>query len=153
MSSDENDLFVDHVNHSIGGFGGHAFRRLTHISMACIPYLYYVHGEDISSIFSLEMREFVSVVCILLLVIEAIRLRTGIVIVGQREYESRQISALAWGALAVALALLISPEGEGEGMEAAVCKRAQRKPLRGENGGRGLRCGRDAREAPGEPEG
>ena len=74
MSSDENDLFVDHVNHSIGGFGGHAFRRLTHISMACIPYLYYVHGENISSIFSLEMREFVSVVCILLLVIEAIRL-------------------------------------------------------------------------------
>ena len=55
MSSDDNDLFVDHVNHSIGGLGGHAFRRLTHISMACIPYLYYVHGEDISSIFSLEM--------------------------------------------------------------------------------------------------
>ena len=51
--------------------------------MACIPYLYYVHGEDISSIFSLEMREFVSVVCILILVIEAIRLRTGIVIVGR----------------------------------------------------------------------
>ena len=68
MSPDENDLFVDHVNHSIGGFGGHAFRRLTHISMASIPYLYYVHGEDISSIFSLEMREFVSVVCILILV-------------------------------------------------------------------------------------
>ena len=120
MSSDENDLFVDHVNHSIGGFGGHAFRRLTHISMACIPYLYYVHGEEISSIFSLEMREFVSVVCILILVIEAIRLRTGFVIIGQREYESKQISALAWGALAVALALLISPEGDGDGMEAGL---------------------------------
>ena len=120
MSSDENDLFVDHVNHSIGGFGGHAFRRLTHLSMACIPYLYYVKGEDISSFFALEMREFVSVVCLLILVVEAIRLRTGIVIVGQREYESRQIYALAWGALAVALALLISPEGEGDGMKAGL---------------------------------
>ena len=120
MSSDENDLFVDHVNHSIGGFGGHAFRRLTHISMACIPYLYYVHGEDISSFFTLEMTELVSVVCLLILAVEALRLRTGIVIVGQREYESSQISALAWGALAVALALLISPMGEGSGMEAGL---------------------------------
>ena len=74
MSSDENDLFVDHVNHSIGGFGGHAFRRLTHLSMACIPYLYYVKGEDISSFFALEMREFVSVVCLLILVVEALSL-------------------------------------------------------------------------------
>ena len=120
MSSDGNNIFVDHVTHSIGGFGGHAFRRLTHVSMACIPYLYYVHGEDIASFFGLGMRELVSVVCILILAIEAIRLRTGIVIVGQREYESRQISALAWGALAVALALLISPEGEGEGMDSGL---------------------------------
>ena len=120
MSSDGKNIFVDHVTHSIGGFGGHAFRRLTHVSMACIPYLYYVHGEDIASFFGLKMRELVSVVCILILAIEAIRLRTGIVIVGQREYESRQISALAWGALAVALALLISPEGEGEGMDSGL---------------------------------
>ena len=120
MTSDENDIFVDHANHSIGGLGGHAFRRLTHISMACIPYLYYVHGEDISSFFTLEMTELVSVVCLLILAVEALRLRTGIVIVGQREYESSQISALAWGALAVALALLISPMGEGSGMEAGL---------------------------------
>ena len=120
LSSDENDVFIDHVDHSIGGFGGHAFRRVTHISMASIPYLYYVHGEDISSLFSLEPREFVSALCLLILAIEAIRLRTGIVIVGQREYESNQISALAWGALAVALALLISPSEDGDGMEAGL---------------------------------
>ncbi len=112
MKDGQNDFFVDHVGHSIGGMGGHAFRRLTHVSMASIPYLYYVHGGAISSYFSLEPSEFVSVICILILVIEAIRLKTGIVIVGQREYESNQISALAWGALAVALALLIAPLGE-----------------------------------------
>ena len=98
--------------------GGHAFRRLTHVSMASIPYLYYVHGSTISSYFSLQAREFVSAICVLILVTEAFRLRTGIVIVGQREYESSQISALAWGALAVALAILIAPEGENGGMEA-----------------------------------
>ena len=118
MTDKSTDVFVDHVEHSIGGMGGHAFRRLTHVSMASIPYLYYVHGSTISSYFSLQAREFVSVICVLILVTEAVRLRTGIVIVGQREYESSQISALAWGALAVALAILIAPEGENGGMEA-----------------------------------
>ena len=118
MTDQSTDVFVDHVGHSIGGMGGHAFRRLTHLSMASIPYLYYVHGSTISSYFSLQAREFVSVICVLILVIEAVRLRTGVVIVGQREYESSQISALAWGALAVALAILIAPEGENGGMGA-----------------------------------
>ena len=118
MNDQSTDHFVDHVGHSIGGFGGHAFRRLTHVSMASIPYLYYVHGEVISSYFSLQAIEFVSAICILILIIEAVRLRSGIVIVGQREYESNQISALAWGALAVALAILIAPEGENGSMEA-----------------------------------
>ena len=118
MNDQSTDHFVDHVGHSIGGFGGHAFRRLTHVSMASIPYLYYVHGGAISSYFSLQAREFVSAICILILIIEAVRLRSGIVIVGQREYESNQISALAWGALAVALAILIAPEGENGSMEA-----------------------------------
>ena len=120
MVDQASNLFVDHVEHSIGGMGGHAFRRVTHVSMAAIPYLYYVHGESISSYFSLQAREFVSAICILILVIEAVRLRTGIVIIGQRNYESRQISALAWGALAVALALLSAPEGDKRGMQAGI---------------------------------
>ena len=118
MNDHSTDVFVDHVGHSVGGMRGHAFRRLTHVSMASIPYLYYVHGERISSYFSLQAREFVSAICILILVTELVRLRTGIVIVGQREYESSQISALAWGALAVALAILVAPEGENGTMEA-----------------------------------
>lgn len=118
MNDHSTDVFVDHVGHSVGGMGGHAFRRLTHVSMASIPYIYYVHGERISSYFSLQAREFVSAICILILVTELVRLRTGIVIVGQREYESSQISALAWGALAVALAILIAPDGDNGTMEA-----------------------------------
>jgi hypothetical protein len=120
MVDQASNLFVDHVEHSIGGMGGHAFRRVTHVSMAAIPYLYYVHGGSISSYFSLQAREFVSAICILILIIEAVRLRAGIVIVGQRDYESRQISALAWGTLAVALALLIAPEGDKGGMQAGI---------------------------------
>ena len=117
MSSQIDDIFVDHVDHSIGGFSGHALRRLTHISMAVVPFLYYVHGDRISSWFSLEPPQFVSCFCFLILAIEFVRLKTGIVIVGQRAYESNQISALAWGTIAVALALLIAPEGNGPGIE------------------------------------
>ena len=119
MESQQNDVFVDHVEHSVGGFGGHAFRRATHVSMAAVPYLYYVHGEEIASSLTsgtLGPREFVSAVCLSILAIEAFRLRTGIVIVGQREYEANQISALAWGSVAVAMALLIAPSVGKDGM-------------------------------------
>ena len=119
MVATENDVFVDHVSHSIGGFRGHAFRRFTHVSMAVVPYLYYAHGDAISSNFSLTPDQFVSVVALSILLIELFRIRLGVVIVGQREYESEQISALAWGALAVSLALLIAPR-EGELMDSGL---------------------------------
>ena len=120
MTQTEITQYVDHVEHSIGGLGGHAFRRLTHISMSLIPLAYYLHGETIAAFVSLNPREFVSAVCITILLIEVARLRLGIVIIGQREYESSQISALAWGALAVSLALLIAPEGDAGGLQSGM---------------------------------
>ena len=117
--SEESHVLADHVDHSVGGFGGHAFRRFTHVSMTAIPFVYYLYGQDVADIVSLEAQQLVSVVCILILFAEAIRIRLGIVIFGQREYEADQISALAWGGLAVSLALLLAP-GEGEGLEAGI---------------------------------
>ena len=116
---EDSHVLADHVDHSVGGFGGHAFRRFTHVSMTAIPFVYYLYGQDVADIVSLEAQQLVSVVCILILFAEAIRIRLGIVIFGQREYEADQISALAWGGLAVSLALLLAP-GEGEGLEAGI---------------------------------
>ena len=87
--------------------------------MTAIPFVYYLYGQDVADIVSLEAQQLVSVVCILILFAEAIRIRLGIVIFGQREYEADQISALAWGGLAVSLALLLAP-GEREGLEAGI---------------------------------
>ena len=117
--SEDSHVLADHVDHSVGAFGGHAFRRFTHVSMTAIPFVYYLYGQDVADIVSLEAQQLVSVVCILILFAEAIRIRLGIVIFGQREYEADQISALAWGGLAVSLALLLAP-GEGEGLEAGI---------------------------------
>jgi len=93
----------DHVKHSVGGTGGHIFRRFFHISMALIPWIYYVHGEAIGEMLSIEPIQFVSAVGISLLVFEMVRIRFGILIFGQREYEKNQISALAWGSLSISV--------------------------------------------------
>ena len=119
MTEDDSHVLADHVDHSVGGFGGHAFRRFTHVSMTAIPFIYYLYGQDVADIISLDSKQLVSVICLLIVIAEVIRLRLGIVIFGQREYEADQISALAWGGLAVSLALLLAP-GEGEGLEAGI---------------------------------
>ena len=117
--SDDSHVLADHVDHSVGGFGGHAFRRFTHVSMTAIPFVFYLYGQDFADIVSLDDKQLVSAICMLILFAELIRIRLGSVIFVQREYEANQISALAWGGLAVSLALLLAP-GEGEGLEAGV---------------------------------
>ena len=108
---------IDHAKHSVGGKGGHWFRRGTHIAMCIIPFAYYLWGDEIAGLVNLTPREFVISVLLFFVVVEVIRVKMKIVIVGQREYEANQISALGWGAFAVCLALILAPQ-EGEGLEA-----------------------------------
>ncbi len=103
----------DHVPASVGGFSGHLFRRLFHVGMAIIPFLYYYWtGLDywVDLIFSFNPKQFVSFVAFLFLIIEGIRLKFGLVVFGQRDYESKQLSAFFWGGLSVCLVLLLAPE-------------------------------------------
>ncbi len=93
----------DHVKRSIGGMGGHLFRRIFHIGMAVIPWLYYEMGDKIGDVLSIEPVQFVAAFGIGFLILEMIRIRFGILIFGQREYEKNQISAVAWGALSISL--------------------------------------------------
>ena len=106
---DEDSYVADHVKHSIGGMGGHIFRRATHLSMVFIPWLYYWHGEFIAGIIGLNPRDFVILVLFIFVLAELIRLKIGFTIVGQREYEAHQLSALFWGVVSVAAALIFSP--------------------------------------------
>lgn len=108
---------IDHAEHSVGGAGGHWFRRLTHVGMCVIPFAYHLWGDSIAGKVSMTPSDFVIAVAALFIVIEVIRIKFGIIIVGQREYEAKQVSALAWGAVAVCLTLILAPQ-EGEGLEA-----------------------------------
>ena len=105
----EQVALTDPVDHSVGGVRGHLFRRAFHLAMSAIPFVYFEYGEKISDIFELEVSQFVSAATILLVVIEAIRLKLGFTIFGQRDYEAKQVSALAWGGIAIGLTLIALP--------------------------------------------
>ena len=71
---------TDHVEHSVGGFAGHALRRATHIVMAFIPLIYYTRGDLISDKLGMNPDQLVSAIIITLIFIEALRIKMGIVV-------------------------------------------------------------------------
>jgi len=101
---------TDPVDHSVGGMYGHLFRRAFHLAMSFIPLVYYEFGEKIADYLSIEVMQMVSAITLLIVFSEAVRLKLGITIFGQRDYESRQVSALAWGGLAVGMTFLTLPD-------------------------------------------
>jgi hypothetical protein len=107
--SDQVEL-TDPVAHSVGGMYGHLFRRGFHVGMSILPFLYFEYGETISGYASTSELKFVSAMIIALVIVEAVRLKLGITIFGQRDYESKQVSALAWGAFAIGLTFLTLSE-------------------------------------------
>ena len=101
---------TDPVAHSIGGVYGHLFRRGFHIGMSILPFLYYEYFEKLADYFSVTALQIVSTMTLALVCVEAGRLKLGITIFGQRDYESKQVSALAWGAFAIGLTFLTLSE-------------------------------------------
>ena len=100
------------VDLSVGGMSGHIFRRIFHISMFIIPYIYFEFGNEVAERIGYTLPEVVSLVIILAIFGEALRLKFGLTVFGQREYEANQVSALAWGGFAVGMVLLLAPTKE-----------------------------------------
>ena len=107
--SDQVEL-TDPVDHSVGGMYGHLFRRMFHLGMSFIPLIYYEFGEKIADTLSINIIQLVSAITLIIVLSEAIRLKLGVTIFGQRDYESNQVSALAWGGFAVGMTFLTLPD-------------------------------------------
>ncbi len=108
MMSDQVEL-TNPVDTSVGGMKGHILRRTVHIGMCAIPFVYFSWGENVSSKLDMELQQIVASVILIALIAESIRLKFGITIFGQRDYEAKQISALAWGAFGIGMVLLLAP--------------------------------------------
>ena len=106
--SDQVEL-TNPVELSVGGMSGHVLRRGIHLAMSFLPLLYFEFGEDVAEAVSLSLEQVVSSVILIAVLGEALRLRMGWTIVGQRSYEAKQVSALAWGALGVGMVFLLTP--------------------------------------------
>ena len=100
------------VDLSVGGMSGHIFRRIFHVSMCIVPIIYFRYGESISQRLGYSLSEIVSIVILIAILGEALRLKFGFTVFGQREYEANQVSALAWGGFAVGMVLLLTPTEE-----------------------------------------
>lgn len=100
------------VELSVGGMGGHIFRRSIHLGMSFLPLIYFELGDSVADSLDLTLPQFVSCVVFLLFAAEGTRLKLGLTIYGQREYEARQISALGWGAFGIGLVFLLAPTEE-----------------------------------------
>ena len=97
------------VDLSVGGMSGHLLRRGIHVSMAGLPFVYFAYGEQVAERLSLTLDQVVAGVLLLAIVGEGLRLRLGLTVFGQREYEAKQVSALAWGAIGVGFVFLLTP--------------------------------------------
>jgi hypothetical protein len=106
-----------HLENTIGGKGGHIFRRSIHVGMIIFPIIYYWFGEQIAESISnlfgtvLSREKIVVFLLIFIFIAEIIRLSIGFTIYGQRTYEAKQISALAWGGISVCFCFLLAPQG------------------------------------------
>jgi hypothetical protein len=97
------------VDLSVGGMSGHLLRRGIHLSMASLPFVYFAYGEQVAEWVSLTLDQVVAGVLLLAILGEGLRLKLGLTIFGQREYEAKQVSALAWGAIGVGFVFLLTP--------------------------------------------
>ncbi len=103
---------VDPIGQSVGGLKAHILRRMFHLSMAFIPCIFYEYGDGIGVEWSISKERFASLVIMVIIIGEIIRLKLGFVVFGQRQYEANQVSALAWGGFSVGLVLLMFEEAK-----------------------------------------
>lgn len=96
-------------NQTVGGIFGYWLRRAIHLSMILFPFAYYGFGENLPNILPINREQLVSFIVLLTVGLELVRLKFGLVLIGQRDYEKKQISAAAWGMIGCGLVLLIAP--------------------------------------------
>ncbi|MCX7125878.1 MAG: hypothetical protein NTU49_09115 [Gammaproteobacteria bacterium] len=90
-----------------GGLAAHFARRLFHMCMLAVPFVYYYFLIDLATpkILHLIILAFI----FLVFLFEKLRIRMRLVLFGQRLHEATHISAFAWTMLSLGIILILSP--------------------------------------------
>lgn len=88
---------------------GFYFRRLIHFSIALVPFIYFGCSHFVQSHSPLTINQWLSLLVLIVLIFELLRLKFKWQVYGQRVYEKNQISALMWTILGISLVLLLAP--------------------------------------------
>jgi len=101
------------VEGTVGGKRGHIVRRIYHVIIFGVaPVLFYIL-EDLAEVWNTTCVKIISVLTMVVIVLEALRLKRGIVVFAMREYERNVISANFWGTFGVCLIMLAAPYRPG----------------------------------------
>lgn len=107
MDNQSNDKKIPHKTH--GGYWGHLWRRLIHVTMIAIPILYYTVVVPFLLDNHASEHKVLLGILLIALVFEAIRLWKGFIFFGHREHERNQISSFTWGISSIVIVLLFIP--------------------------------------------
>jgi len=101
------------VEGTIGGKRGHIARRIWHLVMFGVtPILFYIL-EDLAEAWNTTCVRIISVTTMIIITVEALRLKYGIAVFAMRTYEKKVISAMFWGTFGVCLIMLAAPYRPG----------------------------------------
>ena len=96
---------------TVGGIRGYILRRLFHIFMLIVPFVYYAYAAEASADFiKLSPVALLLFIMVLTIIFEIVRLKRGWALLwGQRRREAKNISSLTWTIISLCLVLLLSP--------------------------------------------
>ena len=109
MQKNSNHCVDSYAANTVGGHKGHLLRRCIHVLMLLIPIAYYYWGDLIYHYFNHAKVELVLIILVIVIAAEMLRMKKRYLIFGQRSHEATHISSFAWGAMAMAVVLLLVP--------------------------------------------
>ncbi|ETO25082.1 hypothetical protein RFI_12062 [Reticulomyxa filosa] len=92
-----------------GGYKAHIVRRVYHVTVfALIPWIFFWYFHSICESIGINVSKALSIVILVQIVLEAVRIKYGVIIFGQREYERKQVCAQAWGTISTCIVLMLA---------------------------------------------
>jgi hypothetical protein len=93
----------------MGGYKAHIFRRVYHVCVfTLIAPLFYWYFDDVADAMNISVPKLLSIIIIVQIIAEAVRIHFGFIIFGMREYERKQVCAQAWGTVSTCIVFLLA---------------------------------------------